>query len=124
MLFRHKLRALRKTFRPFDRRAALIFFLLRNRYKPTDVIFRGAWRIIDSAVSKRPIKERFGVPLRHVRHYRLRHAIKQVFPQYSPVVVIDRDMLQLVRGAPTIIASIHGRTEFAMCAALDRAGLQ
>lgn len=124
MIFRQKLRVLRKTFRGFDRRAALIFFLLRNLHKPPDVIFRGAWRIIDGATSKRLVKERFGVPLRHVRHYRLRQAIKQIFPKYSPAVIVDREIMQFVQGGPSVIASIHARTEFAMCAALDRAGLQ
>lgn len=122
MTIRATLRTLRKATSLSERRAALAFYFLRNCYRTPEEVFRGAWRIIDDAPSKRLIKDRYGVSLQHVRHFKLRHAIKQVFPRYSPAVIADREMLDLIKKAPAIIASIHGRTEFAMCAALDRAG--
>jgi len=124
MTFREKLLTLRKAFRRFDRRTTLMLFVLCNLHKPPTDVFRGAWRIIDRAKSKRSIEDRYGVPLKHVRHFRLRHAIKRVFPQYAPTVVADYEMLDLMRQTPSVVASIHARSEFAMCAALDRAGLQ
>jgi hypothetical protein len=122
MTFRTTLRALRKVTAQSERRVSVAFHLLRNYRKPPQDVFRGAWKIIDGAPSKRLIKDRYGVPLRHVRHFRLRHAIKQVFPRFSPIVIADPQMLELIRQAPSVIASIHARTEFALCAALDRAG--
>lgn len=124
MTFRKKLRTLRKALRAFDQRAALMVFVLRHFRKPPAEVFRGAWRIIDGATSKRLIKDRHGVPPKHVRHFWLRHAIKLVFPQYVPTIVCNHEMLELMRRTPSVVASIHARTEFAMCAALDRAGLQ
>lgn len=116
------LRALRKATALSDRRESVACHLLRNYRKPPQDVFRGAWKIIDCAPSKRLIRDRYGVPLRHVRHFRLRHAIKQIFPGYSPIVIADPQMLELIRQAPSVVASIHARTEFALCAALDRAG--
>jgi hypothetical protein len=117
-------RTLRSVFRRFDRRVTLMFFVLRRLHKPPAEVFCGAWKIVDGVSAKRLPKDRYGVPLKHVRHFRLRHAIKRIFPQYSPAVIADREMLELIKEAPAIIASIHARTEFAMCAALDRAGQQ
>jgi hypothetical protein len=122
MTFRTTLRALRKVTAQSERRVSLACHLLRNYHKPPQDVFLGAWKIIDAAPSKRLIKDRYGVPLRHVRHFRLRHAIKHVFPRYSPAVIADPQMLELIRQAPLVVASIHARTEFALCAALDRAG--
>lgn len=122
MTFKTTLRALRKATALSDRRASVACHLLRNYRKPPQDVFRGAWEIIDAAPSKRLIRDRYGVPLRHVRHFRLRHAIKQIFPRYSPIVIADPQMLELIRQAPSVVVSIHARTEFALCAALDRVG--
>ena len=122
MTFRTTLRALRKVTAQSKRRVSLALYLLCTWHKPPQDVFRTAWKIIDEAPSKRLLKDRYGVPLRHVRHFRLRHAIKQVFPCYSPTVIADPQMLELIRQAPSVVASIHARTEFALCAALERAG--
>jgi len=124
MTILNKVRTLRKVFRRFDRRATLIFFVFRSLHRPPAEVFCGAWRIVDGASSKRLIKDRYGVPLKHVRHFRLRHAIKRIFPEYAPTVIFDGNVLELMRQRPSVVASVHARTEFAMCAALDRAGLK
>ncbi len=124
MTFREKIRALRRAFHSFDRRATLMLFMLRHLNRPPTEVFLGAWKIVDEPTSKRLLKERLGVPSTHIRHFRLRHLIKLVFPQYVPTVTFDPEMLERMRRTPSVVASIHARTEFAMCAALDRAGIQ
>lgn len=124
MTFKEKLLVLRKAFRFLDHRAALTVFVLRNLNNPPTEVFRGAWRLVNVPTSSRPPNDRFGVPPKHVRHYWLRHVIKLALPQYSPTVTFDPEVLERMRQGPAVIASLHARTEFAMCAALDRAGLQ
>ncbi len=124
MTFEEKLLALRKAFRFLDHRAALMVLVLGNLDKPPTEVFRAAWRLVNVSTSRQPRNDRFGVPPKHVRHYCLRHLIKLALPQYSPTVTFDPKVLEHMRHGHSVIVSIHARTEFAMCAALDQAGLQ
>jgi len=63
------------------------------------------------------------MPVRHILHYNLRHFIKSVFPEFIPQVSIDPGVIEALGDGPSVIATIHLRSEYAICAALDKAGL-
>jgi hypothetical protein len=50
--------------------------------------------------------------------------VKFFVPKFSPEVRFDETFLRRAFNAPCVVACIHSQTEFAICAALDRAGLQ
>ncbi|MBS0240175.1 MAG: hypothetical protein JSR89_17310 [Proteobacteria bacterium] len=63
------------------------------------------------------------MPVRHIQHYNLRQLIKSFFPEFVPQVSIDPSVIAALQSGPSVIATIHSRSEYAICAALDKAGL-
>ena len=64
------------------------------------------------------------IPPRHIQHYNLRQVMKAFFPKFIPEVTMDCTVIDALRQGPSLIATIHARSELAICAALDRAGLR
>lgn len=119
-----RLKVLRRRFRPLRPRARLLFYILRNRRRPADEVFRGAWEIVDKATSGAKVERNVRkIPVRHIQHHNLRLSIKSFFPEFVPQVLIDSSVIDALRAGPSVIATIHSRSELAICAALDRAGI-
>lgn len=120
-----RLKVLRRRFRPLRPRFRLLLYILRNRRKPAGEVFRGAWEIVDKATSGTSVKGNMrNIPVRHLQHYNLRQCIKVLFPDFVPQILVDPNIIDELRAAPSVIATIHSKSELAICAALERAGMR
>jgi hypothetical protein len=122
---REKLKVDLKHLRFVGRNLGLFAFLMRNRSKPADALFRDAWRKLDrnnSAIAANNFRQ---IPARNIRHYNFRQVFKQLFPGFLPEVTLsDPGLIDQLRSRQSIIATIHSQGEYAILAALDRAGLR
>ena len=124
MNYGSRIRVIRRRFRPLRPKARLLLYILRNWGRPPGDVFCGAWKIVDDATPGTSIRRNFRkMPVRHIQHYNLRQVIKSVYPDFIPLVSIDRSVIDELRAGPSVIATIHSRSEYAICAALDKAGL-
>ena len=120
-----RLKVLRRRFRVLRPRARLLLYILRNRQRPANEVFRGAWQMVDGAAHALSVRRNFRkIPVRHIQHYNLRQSIKVFFPDFTAELSADPKVIEVLREAPSVIATIHTRSELAICAALDRAGLR
>ncbi|MGO4684966.1 hypothetical protein [Hyphomicrobium sp. 2TAF46] len=124
MNYRARLRVIRRRFRPLRPKGRLLLYIVRNWWRPPKEVFRGAWKIVDEATAGTSVRRNFRkMPVRHIQHYNLRQVIKSVYPDFVPQISIDPNVIDALRTGPSVIATIHSRSEYAICAALDRAGL-
>ncbi len=108
------------------RNLGLLGFLLKNRAIPNHVLFRAAWlRIRKHGVRHFRKQNLFGIPQIKFLHHEFRYYFKQLFRNYSPEILkLDPNLVVALKGKPTVIAIDHSKCEYALCAALDAAGLQ
>lgn len=122
---REKLKVDLKHLRFIGRNLRVFTFLMRNRSKPADALFRDAWKKLDrnsSAVAAENFRK---IPARNVRHHRFRQVFKHLFPSFLPEITLsDPGIIDELRSRQSIIAMIHTQGEYAILAALDRAGLR
>lgn len=124
MNFGSRFRIIRRRFRPLRPKGRLSLYIVRNWRRPPEEVFRGAWKIVDEATAGTSVRRNFRkMPVRHIQHYNLRQVIKSVLPEFVPQVLIDPSIIEALQAGPSVIATIHSRSEYAICAALDKAGL-
>lgn len=100
-------------------------FLMRYRRTPGGELFKEAWKMLDKNSSASVVNNYRKIPSRNIRHYDFRQIFKRFFPNFAPEISLcDRDIINDLRSRPSIIATIHSKGEYAILAALDRAGLR
>jgi hypothetical protein len=103
----------------------LFAFLVRHRNMPTDVLFRDAWMLFERRSASAAIGNNFRqMPSRHIRHHNFRQVFKYLFPSFLPEITLDQSVISAIGSQRSIIATIHSKSEYAILAALERAGLK
>ncbi|SFV30037.1 hypothetical protein [Hyphomicrobium facile] len=98
-------------------------FLMRYRRRPTGALFREGWKMLDRNSSA--FNNYRKIPARNIRHYDFRQIFKYFFPNFEPEVTLsDRNIIDELCLRQSIITTIHSKGEYAILAALDRAGLK
>jgi hypothetical protein len=114
-----------KRLRFICRNFRLFVFLMQHRNAPADTLFREAWRMFDRKTAPTAIGNNFRqIPDRHFRHYNFRHFFKYLFPSFLPEIKLDQSVISAIGSQKSIIATIHSKSEYAILAALERAGLR
>lgn len=125
MNFRKKLSRAWRLTRIFPCRLRLIAFLFLNRRLPVDLLFQQAWRLVDDSTSLEDRKKNIQqISVLHFLHHELRQLFYLLFPNFSPpIVLMNWAVIDNLRAQQSIITTMHSRSEYALLAALDRAGL-
>ncbi|CAA2139186.1 hypothetical protein [Hyphomicrobium sp. ghe19] len=114
-----------KDLRFLVRNLGIFAFLVRNHSKPADVLFKVAWKKLDRSGSALAANNFRQIPARNIQHRKLRQVFKHLFPGFSPEITLsDPSIINELRSRQSIIAMIHTQGEYAILAALDRAGLR
>jgi hypothetical protein len=122
---REKLKIDLKHLRFLSRNIGIFAFLMRNRSKPANALFRDAWKKLDRNSSTVVFNNFRQIPARNIRHSNFRQVFKHLFPSFLPEITLsDSGVIDELRSRQSIIATIHSQGEYAILAALDRAGLR
>lgn len=104
----------------------LFVFLVRNGATPEKALFRKTWIWIrKQGVISFPKKDPYGISQVNFLHHEIRYYFKQLFRNYSPEIVpLDPNIVLALENSRSVVVINHSKSEYALCAALDAAGLQ